>query len=157
MKQIIFSLFAVFLISGCTPAEDKKSITVLPFEEFDVTKEEEAIKKVVQSALDAIVAKDYDVYVTTWVHSPYVERRGVVGWDSLSVFYQKTFNDPPEYFQARVITTSNFNIYVNGTFASVFHDEHFEGIIEGEESTIDGRVHKYLEKVEGEWKVITVF
>jgi hypothetical protein len=157
MKHIVFSFFAVIIITSCTPAEDKKSIVALPFEEFDVAKEEVTIKKVVQSALDAIVAKDYDAYVVTWVHSPYIERRGVVGWDSLSVFYQKSFNDPPEYFQARVITASNFDIYINGNFASVFHEEHFEGIIEGEEITRDGRVHKYLEKIEGEWRVITVF
>ena len=146
MKKIIISFLALMLIVGSTFSQKK------------IAKEEEAIKQVVQAALDAIKAVDYDAYVVTWVHSPYIVRRGVVGWDSLSVFYQKNFNDEPENFQARVFTTSNFDIYINGNFSSVFHDEHFEGIIEGEEIIRDSRrVHKYLEKIEGEWKVITLF
>jgi len=157
MKKIIFSFFAVLLITGCTPSENKKSIAVLPFEEFDVSKEEEVIKKVVQSALDAIVNNDYDAHAEAWVHSPYIQWKDVGGWDSLSVLYQQWHNYPREYFQARIMTTSNFDIYINGNFASVFHDEHFEGIMEGEETTYDARTHKYLEKIEGEWKVITVF
>jgi len=69
----------------------------------------------------------------------------------------KRWNDDPENYQGRVFTASNFDIYINGNFASVFHDEHFEGIAEGEELTYDARPHKYLEKIKGEWKVITLF
>ena len=125
-----------------------------------VEKENEAIKQVVQAALDAIKAKDYDAEVATWVHSPYIVRRDIVGWDSVSVYYQKMFkrwNDEPENFQSRVFTASNFDIYINGNFASVFHDEHYERIWNGEDQTLDSRMHKYLEKIEGEWKVITIF
>jgi ketosteroid isomerase-like protein len=150
MKRIIFSILTLLLITGSSLCQKK----------IDIEAEKESIKKVVQAALDAIKAKDYDAEVATWVHSPYIERRGIVGWDSVSVFYQKRFkqwNDEPESLQVRVLTASNFDIYINGNFASVFHDEHFEGIFEGEEGTNDGRVHKYLEKIEGEWKVITLF
>lgn len=155
MKKIIFSFFAVLLISGCTPPKEKTTVTVMTT--IDVAKEEEAIKKVVQAALDAIVTNDYDAHAATWVHSPYIQWKDVVGWDSLSVLYQQYHNYPREFFQARVMTSSNFDIYINDNFASVFHDEHFEGIIEGEETTYDARPHKYLEMIEGEWKVITLF
>ena len=148
MKKIIFSILALSLIAGSAFSQKK------------IAKEEEAIKQVVQAALDAIKAKNYDAEVATWAQTPYIVRRDIVGWDSVSVFYQEMFkqwNDEPESFQLRVFTASNFDIYVNGNFASVFHDEHSEGIFNGEEGTNDGRVHKYLEKIEGEWKVITLF
>ena len=148
MKKIIFLMLALSLIAGSAFSQKK------------IAKEEEAIKQVVQAALDAIKAKNYDAEVATWAQTPYIVRRDIVGWDSVSVFYQEMFkqwNDEPESFQLRVFTASNFDIYVNGNFASVFHDEHSEGIFNGEEGTNDGRVHKYLEKIEGEWKVITLF
>ncbi len=150
MKKIIFSILALSLIAGNIYCQEK----------IDIKAEKKAIKKVVQAALDAIKAGDYDAEVATWVHSPYIVRRDIVGWDSVSVYYQKMFKrwiDEPENFQSRVFTASNFDIYINGNFASVFHDEHFEGIVEGEELTYDARPHKYLEKIEGEWKVITLF
>ena len=148
MKKIIFLMLALSLIAGSAFSQKK------------IAKEEEAIKQVVQAALDAIKTKDYDAEVATWAETPYIVRRDIVGWDSVSVYYQEMFkqwNDEPENFQCRVFTASNFDIYVNGNFASVFHDEHSEGIFNGEEGTNDGRVHKYLEKIEGEWKVITLF
>ena len=148
MKKIIFSILALSIIAGSAFSQKK------------IAKEEEAIKQVVQAALDAIKAKNYDAEVATWAQTPYIVRRDIVGWDSVSVFYQEMFkqwNDEPESFQFRVFNTSNFDIYVNGNFASVFHDEHSEGIFNGEELTHDARPHKYLEKIEGEWKVITLF
>ncbi len=150
MKKIIFSILALSLIVGSISGQEK----------IDIEKEKEAIKQVVQAALDAIKAKSYDAEAATWAHSPYIVRRDIVGWDSVSVFYQEMFkkwNDEPENFQWKVFTAFNFDIYINGNFASVFHDEHFEGIFEGEEMTSDGRAHKYLEKIDGEWKVITLF
>ena len=150
MKKIIFSILALSLIAGSISGQ--KTI--------DIEKEKEAIKQVVQAALDAIKAKSYDAEVATWAHGPYIVRQGIVGWDNVSVFYQgifKEWNDKPENYQWKVFTASNFDIYINGNFASVFHDEHWEDIYEGEEGTIDSRIHKYLEKIEGKWKVITLF
>ncbi len=150
MKKIIFSMFALALIAGSIYCQEK----------IDIEAEKEAIKKVVQAALDAIKAGDYDAEVATWVHSHYIVRRDIVGWDSVNVYYQEMFkrwNDEPENYQGRVFTASNFDIYINGNFASVFHDEHTERIWDGEEITGDSRAHKYLEKIEGEWKVIALF
>ena len=149
MKKIIFSIFALSLIAGSIYCQEK----------INIETEKEAIKKVVQAALDALKAKDYDAEVATWAHTPYIVRKDIVGWDSVSVFYQEGFKswfDKPEN-QIRVFTASNFDIYINCNFASVFHDEHTERIWDGEEITTDSRVHKYLEKIEGEWKVITLF
>ena len=128
-------------------------------EKINIEKEKEAIKQVVQAQLDAINAASYDGEAAVWAQRPHIVRRDIVGWDSVSVFYQEMFkkwNDEPENFSI-VFTASNFDIYVNGNFVSVFNDEHYEGIFEGEEMTFDTRVHRYIEKIEGEWKVITLF
>ena len=148
MKKIIFSFFALSLIAGSIYCQEK----------IDIGADKEAIKKVVQAALDAFIAKSYDATVATWAHTPYIVRKDIVGWDSVSVFYQEMYKqwEEPEN-QVRVFKASNFDIYVNGNFASVFHDEHLERIWDGEEITRDARAHKYLEKIEGEWKVITLF
>jgi hypothetical protein len=148
MKKIIFSFLALSLIAG-------SSCQI----KINIEKEEEAIKQVVQAQLDAIKAASYDGEAAVWAQRPYIVRRDIVGWDSVSVFYQegyKQWNDEPEN-QIRVFTASNFDIHINGNFASVFHDEHYESFWNGEERTSDDRKHKYLEKIEGEWKVITLF
>jgi hypothetical protein len=147
MKKIIFLFFALLLIAGSAFSQKKNA------------KEEEAIKQVVQAALDAFIAKSYDAIAATWAHTPYIVRKDIAGWDSVSVFYQEGFKswyDETEN-QIRVFKASNFDIYINGNFASVFHDEHSERIWDGEEIIRDARAHKYLEKIEGEWKVITLF
>ncbi len=126
MKKIIFSILALSLIAGNISGQKK----------IDIEKEKEAIKLVVQAQLDAYKSLSYKAEAATWVHSPYIVRRDIVGWDSVNVYYQEMFkrwNDEPENYQGRVFTASNFDIYINGNFASVFHDEHWEGIYEGEE------------------------
>ena len=149
MKKYLFTLIAFSFLAGAS-CQNK----------IDIEAEKEAIKQVVLAQLDAVKAFSYDGEAAVWAQRPYIVRKDIVGWDAVSVYYQKMFKKwsaEPENFQARVLTASNFDIYINGNFASVFHDEHFEGIFEGEEGTNDGRVHKYLEKIEGEWKVITLF
>ena len=149
MKKIIFSMLALLLIAGSGSCQEK----------IDIEKEKEAIKQVVQAQLDAINAASYDGEAAVWAQRPYIVRRDIVGWDSVSVFYQEMFkkwNDEPENFSI-VFTASNFDIYVNGNFASVFHDEYFKRTMEGFDKITESRIHKYLEKIDGEWKVIALF
>ena len=148
MKKIIFSILALSLIAGSISGQKKT----------DIEKDKEAIKKVIQAQLDAMKAFSYEGEAAVWAHRPYIVRIETVGWDSVSVHYQERFKVwKGKGNQIRVFTASNFDIHVNCNFASVFHDEHFEGIWNGEEMNVDGRPHKYLEKIEGEWKVITQF
>jgi ketosteroid isomerase-like protein len=126
----------------------------------DIEAEKEAIRQVVQSQLDAVKALSFEGEAESWAHTPYIVRKDIAGWDSISVFYQEMFSDVKNdtgLTQVSVFTASNFDIYINGNFASVFHDEHFEGTWKGEEMSSDGRPHKYMEKIEGEWKLITLF
>ena len=149
MKRIIFSILALSLIAGSISGQKK----------IDIEKEKEAVKQVIQTQLDAIKDFSYEGEEAVWAHTPYIVRVDIVGWDSVSVFYQEGFkrwSANPEN-KIRVFTASNFDIHINGNFASVFHDEHYESFWNGEERTSDNRKHKYLEKIEGEWKVITLF
>ena len=117
------------------------------------------IKKVIQAQLDAAKALSYEGEAAVWAHRPYIVRYEAVGWDSISVYYQETFKERKETFERdnikwTVFKASNFDIYVNGNFASVFHDQQWERTVNGEESNGDIRELKYLEKIDGEWKII---
>ncbi len=129
-------------------------------ETVDTGAEKEAIKQVIQAQLDAVSALSLEGEAAVWAQTPYIERRGIQGWDSVSVFYRNAFeswsSDSMNY-QCKVFTASNFDIHLNGTFASVVHDEHHEYVLKGEEQVHDGTAHKYLEKIDGEWKIIALF
>ncbi len=132
-------------------------------QKVDVAAEEAAIKAVCQAQLDAFRAFDYEAEAATWVQEPYTVRKAgssfIKGWDSLSVYYKNTFeqykNDPANY-NIEEFSASNFDIHLNGNVAFVFYDEHNHGVWEGESFSNDSRVLKYLEKKDGEWKIVAV-
>jgi len=149
MKQLIFSVLAISIITGGSCHHGN----------LDNEKEMEAIKHVVQAQLDAYTALSYKAEAATWAHRPYIVRRDIVGWDSLSEYYKETFKERKEDTEniIKAITAYNFDIYVNGNFASVFHDERYETTRNGQENAWDRSMHKYLEKIDGAWKVIAMF
>ena len=58
MKKIILSIFAVLLITGCTP----------PKEEIDIAKEEEAIKAVIEQAIEKNISSTVKGYRLPYGH-----------------------------------------------------------------------------------------
>jgi len=133
--------------------------------EVDIAAEEEAIKSVLQKQLEAVSALDYEGEAEVWAHEPYIVHRtvGIVGWDSLSTYYKTNFREireklkeDPEYWTVRELRASNFDIHLNGNVAFVFYDEHYDYTLEGKESSGVSKVLKYLEKKEGEWKIVAV-
>ena len=136
-------------------------------QKVDVAAEEEAIKVVIQKQLDAVRTASYKGEAAVWAHEPYIVHGtadgGVVGWDSLSVGYKKTFeewkelmkNEPDKYHRDEY-TGINYDIHLNGNVAFVFYDDQIRGIWEGESVSTDGRRLKYLEKKDGEWKIVAV-
>lgn len=123
----------------------------------DIAAEEEAIKEVIHAQLRAVENLSYDGETAVWAHTSYIERQGVTGWDSVSMSYKEFFGGLQAGDTVNEFTASNFDIHVNGTFASVFHDEHVDYVIDGEHYVGDRRPHKFLEKIDGEWKVIALF
>ncbi len=132
-------------------------------QKVDVAAEEAAIKAVNQKQLDAVRTVSYEGEAAVWAHEPYIVHGTTVGWDSLSVGYKKTFeewkelmkNEPDKYHRDEW-TGSNYDIHLNGNVAFIFYDEHIRGIWEGESVSTDFRRLKYLEKKDGEWKIVAV-
>ncbi len=131
--------------------------------QVDIDAEKAAIKKVLQAQLDAFKNVSYEGEASVWAHKPYIVGKKTVSWDSISAHYQTEFPDmkklieeDPDNHTIKEFTASNFDIYVNGTFAASFHDEYMEYIWEGKESNNKYRTLKYLEKINGEWKVIAI-
>ena len=129
----------------------------------DVAAEETAIRVIVQSKVPRTVA-DYDRLFAEWAHEPYVGHANLsgkvkVGWDSIREGYKLAFdlliNEPDKY--KLEFTRSNIDIRLNGSTAFVTHDEHVEGIWEGEELSLDRKVVVHLVKIEGEWKIVALF
>ena len=159
MKSKIIYLLA-FILVGAIACE--KKVEIAAEEKVDIAAEEETIKAVLHKQLVAVSNLDYEGEAAVWAHEPYIYHAsvGVVGWDSLSTFYKTTFREfiekGPEYWTVRELSASNFDIHLNGNVAFVFYDEHFDGIREGEERSSVGRSLKYLEKKEGEWRIVAV-
>ena len=133
-------------------------------QKVDVAAEEEAIKAVNQKQLDAIRTADYEGEAAVWAQEPYIVHGTVtdpvVGWDSLSVYYKKTFEErrnEPDKYRIEEFTGSNYHIHLHGDAAYILYDEHVKGIWEGEEVSNDYKVAKYLEKIDGEWQIVAVF
>ena len=134
-------------------------------QKVDVAAEEEAIKAVNQKQLEAYRTADYVGEAATWANEPYIIHAGlsddriIIGWDSLSVFYKDSFNTRKQGsgYDFRQATGSNYDIYLHGNIAVISYDQHSEGVWDGEEFSTDIRQIKYLEKIDGEWKIVAVF
>ena len=133
-------------------------------QKVDVAAEEAAIKAAIQNETNAYDDNDYERLAAAWVHEPYVAHAsmggGKVGWDSLSVAFKNAIelkNKEPDKYRLKERTQSNFDIHLDGNVAFVCHDEHGEGIWEGEESSFDIKNFKYLVKRDGEWKLVAIF
>ncbi len=123
---------------------------------IDIEAEKEAIKKAVQTQLDFAKALSADGE-SVWAHKSYVVRGNVISWDSVFAFYQTNFPKWKEEYQIDEFTAFNFDIHINANFAAVFHEEKMVGTYSGEDMTRVNRRLKYLEKINGEWKIIGEF
>jgi len=130
-------------------------------EQIDIDTEKGVIKAVIHSRLSALVTLDYNAAAAVWAHEPYIVRENAVGWDSVSAWYEDHFienigrmRQEPDSYYIHEFSTANFDIHINGNFASAFYDEYINGIWDGEEYKHRARRHHYLEKIEGEWKII---
>ncbi len=167
MKGKIICLFALILAGIIACQEVEVKVEAVAEEKVELAAEKEAIKAVLQKQLDVASNLDYEGEAAVWAHEPYIVRHSgdsyVVGWDSLSTFYKTGFKEgrekvkeDPEYWMVREFSAKNFDIHLNGNVAFVFYDEHFDGFREGKERSGVSRVLKYLEKKEGEWRIVAL-
>ena len=149
MKKIIYSFFSVIIITGCTPLKD----------EIDVAKEEEAIIAVIEEETDAFRNRDFDRLAATLVQDKTNTRLAAnksgysyyAGWGQISSRYKEYFQDNPEPMPGKHVKT-NYQIKVYEESAWSLFDE----LVYGAEGEVTGKnvIVRFLEKVEGEWKIV---
>jgi len=148
MKTIIFSIFALLLIAGCTP----------PKEEVDITKEEEAIKAVIENATAAWVARNLEGLAAASVTDKtfirlVANKEGydyAIGWEDRASSANEIFKNNPEPGTNKFVNT-NYKIKVYPKSAWAVYEENWSDN-EGEFSGMSINV-RFLEKVDGEWKI----
>ena len=152
MKTIIFSFFAVLLITGCTP----------PKEEIDVAKEEEAIKAVIEKELALYLDRDYisesdllvkeDYFMTVATYGNWHNQ--TIGLDSVFVALKKdSERDWPD------VTNHNFeckdyHIKVYDKVAWAVYNTLESGEYKGEPWDRTQTRVTFLEKVDDNWKIV---
>jgi ketosteroid isomerase-like protein len=153
MRSNIIYLLAILFIGAiaCIKYEEK----------VETAAEEEAIKAIIKKQLVAVGNFDYEGEAEVWAHEPYIVAHGVVGWDSLSIWYKTNFREfsekvkeDPENYVPYQASASNFDIHLNGNVAFVFYDHQSSYTYDGEKHSGVSRRLKCLEKKEGKWKMV---
>ena len=152
MKKIIYSILALLLITGCSSCEEK----------IDIEKEKRAIKAVIKEETVSFVARDYDRLVANYVQDESNIRltasksgyKYYVGWEELSSRFKKYFEnntEPGIWKQTR--TNYKIKVYKESAWA-VFENEGYHSAGRFTELTGKGIDVRFLEKVNGEWKIV---
>jgi len=148
MKTIIISIFAICLITGCTP----------PKEEIDIAKEEEAIKAVIENATAAWVARNLDGLTATSVTDETFIRLGAsktgfaysVGWEDRASSAEEFFKNNPNPVAVK-FENKNYNLKVYQESAWAAYEENWYDN-QGEYLGMSINV-RFLEKVDEKWKI----
>lgn len=148
MKTYFIPLVILVFITGTSFQMNKNAVN-----------EKEAIKKVINEATEAYRTKNLEKIEATWCQfEPVVKLRAskngfniIEGRSEINTFYEKDFNFPfrilgPKYEKV------NFRMKVYKESAWVVHDEiHYN---KEEEQTAKQIITHFLEKENGEWKVV---
>jgi hypothetical protein len=149
MKKIILSLFAVLLITGCTP----------PTEEIDVTKEEEAIKALIEKSTQAFFDRDLELLSATQVtDESFIKLQAYqsgydynVGWEERIASLNELIKNNPDP-AATKLKNANYKIKVYPKSAWAVYDQN---LYDSEGNFLNMSIQaRFLEKVEGEWKIV---
>jgi hypothetical protein len=154
MKTIIFSIFSVLLLTGCTP----------PIEEIDVAKEEEAIKEVLKKEISHWWAMELEAESDCWVKEDYmttVHNNGNKhsqnhGYDSIYASGKRFFENVEEQYQyvsniKHELKDFNIKVFDKVAWAVYYTYENWE--FKGEPYDRSSVRVTFLEKVDGDWKM----
>ncbi|MBA7516811.1 hypothetical protein ES705_08860 [subsurface metagenome] len=148
MKKYVLTLFALILLAG-TSCQEK----------IDIEKEKEAIKAVIEEETNAAYASDFDRFAATYVQDETnIDLRAGksgysydVGWEEIGSAFKEYFENNPEPVKNNEVKT-NYKIKVYKDCAwAVFDNEGYnnEGEFTGKSIGVN-----FLEKVNGEWKIV---
>ena len=149
MKKIIFSLLALMLIAGSICCQEK----------IDIEEEKKAIIAVIEEETDAFIDRDFDRLAATYVQDETNIRlqarksnyRYLVGWEELGSGFKEFFENNPEPSTDKA-EKINFKIKVYKESAWAVNDE----VKYDDEGEVSSKliVVRFLEKVNGEWKIV---
>ncbi len=148
MKKYVLTLLALILLAGTSCQEN-----------IDIEKEKEAIKAVIEEETNAYFDRDFDRFAATYVQNETNIRldagKGgyfhIVGWEEMDSIFKEGFEkypDPIKHYQVK--TNYKIKVYKESAFA-VFDNELHNS--EGELTKTNIHV-EFLEKVNGEWKIV---
>lgn len=148
MKKYVLTLFALILLAG-TSCQEK----------IDIEKEKEAIKIVLEEETNAALDSDFDRLAATYVQDETNVRLSasksdylyVVGWEELGSGFKEYFENNPEPGTGKFENT-NYKIKVYKESAWAIYDQvmyNSEGEVTWENIGV-----RFLEKVDGEWKIV---
>jgi len=153
MKKIIFSIFAVLLITGCTP----------PKEEIDVAKEEEAIKATIKKELALWWEQDYKAEADLLVKEDYftaINNNGnfhniTHGYDSIYANIKRyAENENWQYVSNANVEYKDFYIKVYDKVAWAIVYVHSTFDYKGEPRDFENSVRTvFLEKRDDKWLI----
>ena len=148
MKKYVLTLFALILLAG-TSCQEK----------IDIEKEKEAIIVVIEEETDAYLDRDFDRLAATWVQDETIIRLGAsksgygywVGWEEIGSDIKESIEGVSEPDGSKEVKTNyKIKVYRESAWA-VFDNEHYnsEGELTGKSIHVE-----FLEKVNGEWKIV---
>ena len=148
MKKYFFVLFALILLAG-TSCQEK----------IDIEKEKAAIIAVIEEETNAYLARDLDRLVATWVQDETNIRLSAgksgygywIGWEELSSAFKEAIDNNPEPDGSKEVKTNyKIKVYPESAWA-VFDNE----VLNSEGELTNKSIHvEFLEKVNGEWKIV---
>jgi hypothetical protein len=130
----------------------------------DYNKERAAIIKVIQEETDAYLARDYDRLSATHVHDSLNMRLTagadnyifLQGWDEVGEFLMSDLTEDDLSANHITVEKSNYRMKIYPSSAFVFFDQKWISRFGDEETELNSIQVRFLEKIEGEWKISCV-
>ena len=148
MKKNLLTLFALIFLAGTSCQET-----------IDIEKENEAIKAVIEEQTNAYIARDYDRTAATHVQDETFIRLQagkdgysfIIGWEERSSSLKEALKNNPDTLPGKFENTNyKIKVYPESAWA-VYNENWYDSEGESLGMAIEAR---FLEKVNGEWKIV---
>ncbi|MFC2114924.1 nuclear transport factor 2 family protein [Bacteroidota bacterium] len=157
MKNITYSILTLVFFAGIISCQKK----------IDIEKEKAAIKAVIEEETNAYIDRDYDRFAATYLQDKsfirldarkadydYILGWGydyIVGWEEMGSVFTGGFDDNSDTLHYKFVNT-NYKIKVYPESAWAVYDETWYDL---EEEFVRLNISvRFLEKVNGEWKIV---
>ncbi len=146
MKKHIFVLF--FILSGTAIQAQKKA-----------SKEIDAIKAVIEKETKAFFEIDYNTWQSQWVHTPYTfwsfadttDVNFFSGWEQINTGFEMYFKTSKPSIAKIEREWLSIQVYGKSAYVRFMQKISEEIISRSEQAEV-----RYLEKIDGQWKIVNV-